>query len=75
MKKPAMIMSRSFAEVGERSRLYCAGVAIYVAGSILRLARLLYRKRLLIWTDVKRASHVSEKLRRLSWRLVVWKRY
>ena len=66
--------SKSFADVSDRSRLYCAGVAIYVARSILRVAQMLYRNRFLILTDVKWASRTSEKFRRLSWRLVVWKR-
>src|SRR5262249_36904497 len=75
MRKSAIAIGRSFAELGDRSRLYCAGVAIYVAGSILRLAQMLYRNRFLILTDVKWASRASEKLRRLSWRLVMWRRH
>jgi hypothetical protein len=59
----------------DRSRLYIAGVAIRLAAFILRIARRLYRARLLTFGDVRLAFRLGETLRRLGWRLVRWKHH
>lgn len=69
-----MRLGKAWAHLSERSRLYAASLTVRLGVSILRLARRLYRTGFLHLAGVEYAVRVSEKLRRLGWRLVRWKR-
>jgi hypothetical protein len=58
---------------GERLRLYCAGILIQVAKSVLSLTYLLFKLRIISVTGVECGVRASETMRRLSWRLIRWK--
>jgi hypothetical protein len=67
-------MSNASMRLRERLRHYAASIAIRISASILQWARRLYRNNLLTFSDVKYAVRISERFRRLAWRLVRRKR-
>jgi hypothetical protein len=60
--------------VGERLRFYCASVLVQLAKSILWLVHRLFLIGILDIAGVKYGVRASEAIRRVSWRLVRWKR-
>ena len=64
----------TWVQIRERSRLYTASITFLLARIMLVLAIISFRSGMLILSDVKFVFRVSERLRRIAWRLLKSKR-
>jgi hypothetical protein len=70
-----MRFRKTWAFLGDQSRLYAASIATRLAVSILQLAHRSYRAGVLDVAGIKYATRLSERLRRIGWQLLRWKRH
>jgi hypothetical protein len=64
----------TWVQIRERSRLYTASITFWLARIMLVLAIRSFRSGMLLLSDVKFVFRVSERLRRIAWRLLKSKR-
>ena len=69
-----MRLGETWTNFCERLQLYVASAAFSLAFFVLRLARRMFRARLLIFSDLRYALRLGETLRRLGCRLIKLKR-